>query len=77
MIFEYLLCVSAIARWRSELPLLPLSWTESLGPRAGTRDHETRNLGGMNCDFVEPPTGIEPMTYALLGGLRSSTAVHH
>ena len=26
---------------------------------------------------VEPPIGIEPMTYALRGGLRSSTAVHH
>jgi hypothetical protein len=26
-------------------------------------------------DLVEPPIGIEPMTYALRGGLGSSTAI--
>src|SRR5215472_309479 len=29
------------------------------------------------CAFSELPIGIEPMTYTLRGGLRSSTAVHH
>jgi hypothetical protein len=30
----------------------------------------------LTCNVSEPPIGIEPMTYALRGGLRLSTAVH-
>ena len=35
----------------------------------------TCKISPLSCNFVEPPIGIEPMTYALRGGLRSSTAV--
>ena len=37
----------------------------------------TPRNGPLTCNATEPPIGIEPMTYALRGGLRSSTAVHH
>jgi hypothetical protein len=29
----------------------------------------------LTCRYVEPPIGIEPMTYALRGGLQPSTTV--
>jgi hypothetical protein len=74
MIFEYLLCVSDSRSLAVGVSPLPLSWTESLGPRAGIRDHETRNLSSLNRDFVESPIGIEPMTHALRGA--RSRAVH-
>jgi hypothetical protein len=35
----------------------------------------TRRIRPLTCNSVEPPIGIESMTYALRGGLESSTAV--
>ena len=36
---------------------------------------ETRKISPLTCNSIEPPIGIEPMTYALRGELESSTAV--
>jgi hypothetical protein len=74
MIFESLLCVSGG-------PLVDGPNCRFRGPGhsvhgPGIRDHETRVLSGLTCNYAEPPIGIEPMTYALRGGLQSSTAVH-
>jgi hypothetical protein len=41
------------------------SWTESLGPRTRIAIVQTRKIRRLNCSSVEPPIGIEPMTYAL------------
>ena len=35
----------------------------------------TRKIRPLTCNSVEPPIGIEPMTYALRGGLEPSTGV--
>ena len=49
------------------MPRLSLSWTERLGPRAGSVIIATPGNAPLNCNFSEPPIGIEPMTYALRG----------
>ncbi len=51
------------------------SWNESLVPRSRFAIHRTRKNTSLTCRSTEPPIGIEPMTYALRGGLEPSTAV--
>ena len=46
------------------------SWPESLGPRARIAIVRTRKIRRLTCSYVEPPIGIEPMTYALRGTRR-------
>ena len=72
---RYLLCVSG-----GRLP-------GELNPASRGPSHPVHGPGSviiatpgkepLTCNATEPPIGIEPMTYALRGGLRSSTAVHH
>jgi hypothetical protein len=44
-----------------------VSWTESLGPQARIAIVRTCKIRRLTCGSVEPPIGIEPMTYALRG----------
>ena len=44
-----------------------VSWTESLGPQATIAIVRTCKIRRLTCGSVEPPIGIEPMTYALRG----------
>lgn len=64
--------VSGTPEWT---PCHAVSWTESLGPQARIAIVRTCKIRRLTCGSVEPPIGIEPMTYALRGGLGSSTAV--
>src|SRR6266581_970579 len=67
----HLLCVSG---GRSLAIEIAVSWTESLGPRARIAIVRTRKIRRLTCSSVEPPIGIEPMTYALRGAC--SPAAH-
>ena len=72
---RYLLCVSC-GRLPGELKPASRGPSHSVhGP--GSVIIATPGKEPLTCNATEPPIGIEPMTYALRGGLRSSTAVHH
>jgi len=62
---------SAIACWRSRLLLCGPSHSVH-GP--GSAIIGTCKIGPLTCNFVEPPIGIEPMTYALRGCSRALLA---
>ena len=51
------------------------SWNGSLVPRPRLAIHRAQENTSLTCRSTEPPIGIEPMTYALRGGLEPSTAV--
>ena len=43
------------------------SWNGSLVPRPRSATQRTRQIPVLSCRYVEPPIGVEPMTYALRG----------
>jgi hypothetical protein len=62
----------AVVRWRSKL-LLSAAFVDRVTRSTGRgfAIMETRKIRPLTCNSVEPPIGIEPMTYALRGAAPS------